>query len=388
MGFAPGDAKSIRVDGAAVDSLSTSPARPLASVFLPERLELVKGAPASRRAHLDRFVAAVWPARAETRTAYSRALSQRNALLGRIRAGASSAATLDTWDARACPPRDPADGRPDARRWRCSRRASPSWGRSSACPRPSRWSTGRARAPAIPADLAAELAERRAADLDRGFTAHGPHRDDLRLVHGGRALRQYGSQGQQRVALLALLFAERDVLRDQRGATPLMLLDDVMSELDASRRALLAELLREGGQSLLTTTEVAHVPDAGARGHAGDRGRARGGPPGGGGADVRRRRPAPLGDALEAFAVTGARPRRCWRGSRGSGTRPSGRPSPPRPSRGPRAPERCSSTAPRRSGRRSSSCSRRTSLERLNGALEGPDRAPVAALRFRIARPR
>ena len=99
VGFTPGEPKAIRVDGAPVDNLSTSPARPLASVFLPERLELVKGAPSPRRAHLDRFVAAVWPARAEARTAYSRALSQRNALLGRIRAGASSPATLDTWDA-------------------------------------------------------------------------------------------------------------------------------------------------------------------------------------------------------------------------------------------------------------------------------------------------
>ena len=262
VGFAPGDAKSIRVDGTDVDSLSTSPVRPLASVFLPERLELVKGAPASRRAHLDRFVAAVWPARAETRTAYSRALSQRNALLGRIRAGASSAATLDTWDAELA-------------RHGIQLMADRTEAVALLAPRFADLGTllGLPEAVALeyrprsgagdPADLAAELAERRAADLDRGFTAHGPHRDDLRLAHGGRALRQYGSQGQQRVALLALLFAERDVLRDQRGATPLMLLDDVMSELDVSRRALLAELLREGGQSLLTTTEVAHVPDAG-----------------------------------------------------------------------------------------------------------------------------
>ena len=99
VGFTPGEPKAIRVDGAPVDNLSASTARPLASVFLPERLELVKGAPSPRRAHLDRFVAAVWPARAEARTAYSRTLSQRNALLGRIRAGASSPATLDTWDA-------------------------------------------------------------------------------------------------------------------------------------------------------------------------------------------------------------------------------------------------------------------------------------------------
>ena len=66
---------------------------------MPERLELVKGAPAARRAHLDQVVAALWPARAGARAAYSRALAQRNALLGRIRAGASSPSALDAWDA-------------------------------------------------------------------------------------------------------------------------------------------------------------------------------------------------------------------------------------------------------------------------------------------------
>src|SRR3954465_2376115 len=73
--------------------------------------------------------------------------------------------------------------------------------------------------------LRAELLERRAADLERGFTTHGPHRDDLGLLHGGRPLRTLGSQGQQRVGLLALLFAERDVL-GARGRPPPIVLDD------------------------------------------------------------------------------------------------------------------------------------------------------------------
>jgi DNA replication and repair protein RecF len=111
--------------------------------------------------------------------------------------------------------------------------------------------------------LRAELSERRAADLERGFTTHGPHRDDLALLHGGRPLRTLGSQGQQRVGLLALLFAERDVL-GARGRPPLMLLDDVMSELDATRRERLADLVRAGGQALITTTDVDHVPGASA----------------------------------------------------------------------------------------------------------------------------
>ena len=111
--------------------------------------------------------------------------------------------------------------------------------------------------------MRAELADRRGTDLDRGFTTHGPHRDDLGLRHGGRVLRTLGSQGQQRVALLALLFAERDVLAT-RGTPPLMLLDDVMSELDSARRERLAALVRSEGQAVITTTDADHVPGAGA----------------------------------------------------------------------------------------------------------------------------
>ena len=107
--------------------------------------------------------------------------------------------------------------------------------------------------------LAAELAERLDSDLERGFTGHGPHRDELLLLRDGRELRVYGSQGEQRLTLLALLLAERAALEDERGAPPLLLLDDVMSELDADRRALLVERLGEG-QSLITTTDLAHVP--------------------------------------------------------------------------------------------------------------------------------
>ena len=99
-------------------------------------------------------------------------------------------------------------------------------------------------------------------DLERGFTGYGPHRDELALVRGGRELRVYGSQGEQRLALLALLLAERAVLAEHRRREPLMLLDDVMSELDAERRELLVAELRTGGQSVIATTDLAHVPGA------------------------------------------------------------------------------------------------------------------------------
>src|SRR4051812_33499244 len=99
VGLAPGAEKKMLVDGAPVERMTAVPVRPLVGVFLPDRLEPGKGAPASRRAHLDQLVAALWPARTEGRSAYSRALAQRNALVARIRAGDARESLLDTWDA-------------------------------------------------------------------------------------------------------------------------------------------------------------------------------------------------------------------------------------------------------------------------------------------------
>lgn len=262
VGLEPAVAKVQRVDGATVDSLAASTARPPVVLFLPERLELVKGAPSVRRAHLDALVAALWPARAETRAAYSRALAQRNALLVRIRAGTSSADSLPSWDAELAEH----GARLIADRTAATGLLAPRFAeraRELGLPEDATLAY-RPRSRAVDATgLAAELAERRGADVARGFTAHGPHRDEVTLRHAGESLRSFGSQGQQRVAVLALLFAERDLLLAERGSAPLMLLDDVMSELDAARRELLVELLATGGQTLLTTTDLAHLPAGG-----------------------------------------------------------------------------------------------------------------------------
>jgi DNA replication and repair protein RecF len=205
-------------------------------------------------------VAALWPARAATRGAYSKALAQRNALIGRVRAGVAGAQLLDQWDAELA--RQGAQLMAD--RSAATDLVSPAFTERAAelgLPEPAELRYAPRCAAPDAATIRAELAERRAGDLDRGFTTHGPHRDDLALRHGGRLLRALGSQGQQRIALLALLFAERDVLAT-RGTPPLMLLDDVMSELDAARRERLAALVRAEGQAVVTSTEAAHVPGA------------------------------------------------------------------------------------------------------------------------------
>ncbi|MGH2836967.1 MAG: DNA replication/repair protein RecF [Thermoleophilaceae bacterium] len=268
VGLEPGEAKRVRLDGADLAGPAGSEVRPLVSVFMPDRLDLVKGAPSLRRAHLDQLVAALWPARAQNRSAYNRALSQRNALIARVRAGAADSGLLDTWDSEmaragatlmadrteACALVEP----------RFSERAG-----DLGLPEEAKLSY-RPRSRAVDAEaLREELRERRNDDIQRGFSAHGPHRDEVVLAHAGRPLRAYGSQGQQRLGLLALLFAERDVLLDARGRPPLMLLDDVMSELDFARRERLVELLARGGQAVITTTDLEHVPGATGDGVAG-----------------------------------------------------------------------------------------------------------------------
>jgi DNA replication and repair protein RecF len=261
VGFEPGQPRHVTADGGPVDRLIDVPFRPLVCVFLPDRLELIKGTPALRRDHLDQLVAGLWPARASLRRDYGQALAQRNALLARVRHNGVDPSELDTWDLELArhalalraerqravdlvgpPAQEIADelGLPGGLEIRY---------------RP------RSKADDV-ASFVAELAERRGSDLERGFSGHGPHRDELLLSRDGRELRVYGSQGEQRVALLALLLAERQVLAQERGRTPLLLLDDVMSELDAERRQRLVTRITAAGQSVVTTTELDQIPGA------------------------------------------------------------------------------------------------------------------------------
>lgn len=259
VGFEPGEPKRMSADGAPVERLLDVEDRPLLSVFMPDRLELLKGAPSVRRAHLDQVVAGFWPLRAADRRAYTRVLAQRNALLARIRSGAAARASISTWDLQLA---RHALALRDTRARAIDLLAEPFAQRACQL-----GLTGEARLEYRPRtrargeeELVEELRERLDSDLQRGFSGHGPHRDELALLRDGRELRLYGSQGEQRIALLALLLAERSALARERARMPLMLLDDVMSELDAERRELLAFELSTGGQSVIATTDLAHVP--------------------------------------------------------------------------------------------------------------------------------
>lgn len=247
------------LDGAAVDRSEALRYRPAVTVFSPDRLELIKGPPALRRRHLDSFIATQRPHLAGVRNEFGRALAQRNALLSRLREGTGDRGQLGAWTARVAETgaaltrtrleaieslRDP---------WQ---RAATELGLEGAISldyRPG--------GPVPAGELREALEGRIESDVRSGRTGVGPHHDEIRLEYRGRQLRRFGSQGQQRIGLLALLFAEREVLLASDRPIPLMLLDDVLSELDAERRGRLAERLLMGGQSIITAAEGELVPD-------------------------------------------------------------------------------------------------------------------------------
>jgi DNA replication and repair protein RecF len=246
------------LDGSPADPATLARHRPPVAVFSPDRLTLVKGPPAERRAHLDLFVAARWPSRSELRQRYGQALAQRNALLSRIAAGHASPGELDVWDATLAEAAAPLVAtRAEAVEGLAKPFAATAVelgleGAASIAYAP--------RAAGSASELREGLAERRDADLKLGRCSWGPHLDELKIALDDRALRRYGSQGQQRAALLALLFAERDTLLEARRVAPLMLLDDVMSELDPDRRERLVERLERGGQALIAAADEESVP--------------------------------------------------------------------------------------------------------------------------------
>src|SRR5262245_15567121 len=235
--------------------------RPLVSVFHPDRLQLIKGSPAHRRGHLDRLCGAIWPARAHLRSRFGRTLAQRNALVQRICSGLGDAGSLPSWDERLAAEAEPLM---EARAEAVAALADTFSALAAQLGLPVAEISYRPRAAGGREELAAELARRRGQDLGRAYTSYGPQLDEVELHLGVRGLRRFGSQGQQRLALLALLFAERAALIEAGRAAPLMLLDDVMSELDPGHRELLVSLLRSGGQSMITATEASHVPAAAA----------------------------------------------------------------------------------------------------------------------------
>jgi len=221
------------------------------TVFSPDDLELVKGGPAGRRDLLDRALVASRPRNDQLRADVEKVLRQRNALLKQAggRLVDDIAVTLDVWDAKLAE----AGGQLVAERRRLVAAMAPVVA--------DRYRTLAGREVAITiayeaawADvgLAAALEASRRDDVRRGVSTVGPHRDELALTIDGLPARTHASQGEQRTLALALRLATHAVVTDEAGSAPLLLLDDVFSELDPVRSRALVDHLPDA-QTLLTT---------------------------------------------------------------------------------------------------------------------------------------
>ena len=247
-----GEGKRAKLNGAPLRAAEQLRLAVSTLVFTPDRLGVVKGPPAARRAYFDRVLGRFAPARAPLPAEYGAAVAQRNAALRRAGAGMSGRDAIEPWSERvATLGADLVAARLetlDLLQGVFAERAA-ELGLGEVALR------YEGEPPTLEA-LTAVLAR----DLDRGVTSLGPHLDDIVLSAAGRDLRSFGSQGEQRLALLALLLAEAETIADRTGVPPLLLLDDVLSELDPERRRILAARVRNAGQALVTATDAAMLP--------------------------------------------------------------------------------------------------------------------------------
>jgi DNA replication and repair protein RecF len=251
-----------------------------AVIFVPQMSAVIEGSPEERRRYLNLALAQALPGYAVTLSDYSQALTQRNALLKLLGERGGDASQLDFWDEKI------AAGGAQIIRWRIealremevqARLAHSHLTRGAESlrlayepaydplPRPAgqialRLDTALDRSAldvdSIRAGFLAALKRLRSEEIARGVTTIGPHRDELRFLANSIDLGDYGSRGQVRTALLALKMAEVSWMKEKKGESPVLLLDEVMAELDLQRRADLLSYLEGVEQTLLTTTDL------------------------------------------------------------------------------------------------------------------------------------
>jgi DNA replication and repair protein RecF len=263
-----GARKRIRVNGVARRSTALSEKLRVV-LFAPEDMLLVVGSPSLRRAVVDQLATSLFPSYGAELATYGRALQQRNGLLRAIRDETASRDELRYWDA----PFLDAGGAVVATRHELLRRLVPPLAAAHAEIAPEEAAAGAlgveyvTNAPAGPDEtprqaLARRLVETAEKELWNGTTVVGPHRDDVAFTMAGRDLAAFASRGQQRTAILALKLAELDLVTTADGRPPLLLLDDVFSELDPARRGHLVRRIAELPQAFVTTTTLEDLDPA------------------------------------------------------------------------------------------------------------------------------
>jgi DNA replication and repair protein RecF len=258
------DKKKIIKEGGIVKNKRSELSNSVSTVFFsPDDLSLVKGEPSGRRRFIDSVIYHTRPFYYKYLNGYYRVLSHRNTLLKSLKKNISNAGSLDPWDEQL------SEFGTQLIRERIKflekissisvdffseftsgvSRLSIKYVCCIDCSQPYK----------IKQLFLKSLKERRNADIMRTYTTVGPHRDDIIFEIDGKDARFFGSQGQQRLLVLCLKFAQRHIIHVESGEYPILLLDDVMSELDSTRRSLILE--NEHHQVFITTTDIKFIPD-------------------------------------------------------------------------------------------------------------------------------
>lgn len=239
-------------------------------LFMPEDIDLVFGPPSLRRRYLDATLCQIDPAYCQALARYNQVVTQRNALLRDLQERGGDPDQLFFWDERLSE-----DGAVVIARRQEALLALDDLARTihaqltdraerlRLCYLPGVSMEGQEKAGEIASRFRAQLVAWRGREMAAGMTLLGPHRDEVRFLINEADAGVYGSRGQQRTAALSLKLAEVELMRRETGEFPVLLLDDVLSELDARRRRFLLVWLDNGPeQAILTTTDLHSLPEA------------------------------------------------------------------------------------------------------------------------------
>lgn len=255
--------KQIKVNGIRLDKLSDIIGKLNTVIFSPDHMKIIKEGPSERRKFIDSILSQTRPKYYYNLSQYLKVLAQRNILLNSDK-NKSIEKYLDIWDnqlveygSKIIRERQLFISEIDKKAWGINKELS--GGRENFRLRymPS-VGENKHDVNDIKEAFEKKLAEARSADIRRGITNYGPHRDELNLYINDKEVRNYGSQGQQRSALLSLKLSEMDYIKDEIGSMPILLLDDVFSELDKTRQGFLISFIKNV-QVILTCTEYENL---------------------------------------------------------------------------------------------------------------------------------
>ncbi|HEY0831567.1 MAG TPA: DNA replication/repair protein RecF [Candidatus Dormibacteraeota bacterium] len=230
------------------------PGRFRVTLFWPDDLGLVKAGPELRRRFLNQMLVQVEPGYARALSGLKRVLEQRNSLLKKIAAGEEGGDVLEVWNQELVQ----LGGEVAAARASAVLELEPEAAHRHA--EIARGERLEIRYKGPPTDLAEAVHNSLAEDLRRGSTTVGPHHDDVLIFLQGQEARAYSSQGQQRTAVVSLKLAEAALVARRTGERPVLLLDDVLSELDVERRSALLNQVADAGQVIITSVEAGPFP--------------------------------------------------------------------------------------------------------------------------------